>query len=76
MKPISHNIKNTKNTKKKDKILSGDKTKKTDEEIEKEDEASILKIIKNKKDISENMKSKLIMLNTLKMETDKLKIMT
>jgi hypothetical protein len=73
MKPISHNIKTTKNTKKKDKILSGDKTKKTDEEIEKEDEASILKIIKNKKDVSENMKSKLIMLNTLKMETDKLK---
>lgn len=73
MKPISHNIKTTKNNKKKDKILSGDKTKKTDEEIEKEDEASILKIIKNKKDISENMKSKLIILNTLKMETDKLK---
>ena len=73
MKPISHNIKTTKNNKKKDKILSGDKTKKTDEEIEKEDEASILKIIKNKKDISENMKSKLIMLNTLKMGTDKLK---
>jgi len=73
MKPISHNIKTTKNTKKKDKILSGDKTKKTEEEIEKEDESSILKIIKNKKDISENMKSKLIMLNTLKMETDKLK---
>jgi hypothetical protein len=76
MKPISHNIKttkNSKNTKKKDKILSGDKTKKTDEEIEKEDEASILKIIKNKKDISENMKSKLIMLNTLKMGSDKLK---
>lgn len=73
MKPISHNIKTTKNTKKKDKILSGDKTKKTDEEIEKEEEASILKIIKNKKDISENMKSKLIVLNCLKMEIDKLK---
>ena len=32
MKPISHNIKTTKNTKKKDKILSGDGKEKTEEE--------------------------------------------
>ena len=82
MKPLSHNIKTTKNKskkekeekkEKKDKILSGDKTKKTDEEIEKEEEAFILKTIKNKKDISENMKSKLIFLNELKNKTENLK---
>ena len=73
MKPTSHNIKTTKNSKKKDNIFSGDKTKKTDEEIEKEEEASILKIIKNKKNISSSMKSKLVFLNVLKNETDKLK---
>ena len=73
MKPTAHNIKTKKNKPKKDKILSGDKTKKTDEEIEKEEEASILETIKNKKDISDNMKAKLILLNELKNNTDKLK---
>jgi hypothetical protein len=73
MKPISHNIKTKKNKPKKDKILSGNKTKKTDEEIEKEEEASILKEIKNQKEISENIKSKLILLNELKISVDKLK---
>ena len=73
MKPTSHNIKTTKNSKKKDNIFSGDKTKKTDEEIEKEEEASILKEINSKKDISESMKSKLIFLNQLKSNVDKLK---
>ena len=73
MKPVSHNIKTTKNKSKKDKILSGDKNKKTEEEIQKEEEAHILKTIKNKKDISDNMKSKLIFLNQLKIEQEKLK---
>ena len=73
MKPISHNIKTSKNKPKKDKIFSGDKTKKTDEEIEKEEEAEILKQIKNKKDISENMKSKLIILNELKIKAENLR---
>ena len=73
MKPVSHNIKTKKNKPKKDKILSGSKTKKTDEEIEKEEEASILKEINSKKDISESMKSKLIFLNQLKSNVDKLK---
>lgn len=73
MKPVSHNIKTSKNKAKKDKILSGDKAKKTDEEIEKEEEASILKTINDIKDISQNMKSKLIFLNELKNNTDKLK---
>ncbi len=73
MKPVSHNIKTKKNKPKKDKILSGSKTKKTDEEIEKEEEASILKEINSKKDISESMKSKLIFLNLLKSNVDKLK---
>ena len=73
MKPVAHNIKTKKNKPKKDKILSGDKTKKTDEEIEKEEEAAILETIKNKKNISNNIKSKLILLNELKNNTDKLK---
>lgn len=73
MKPTSHNIKTTKNKPKKDKILSGDKKKKTDEEIQKEEEAHILKTINNKKDISENMKSKLIFLNELKTKQENLK---
>lgn len=73
MKPVTHNIKTSKNKPKKDKILSGNKTKKTDEEIEKEEEATILKTINNIKDISQNMKSKLIFLNELKNNTDKLK---
>lgn len=73
MKPISHNIKTKKNKPKKDKILSGDKTKKSDEEIEKEEETSILNSIKNKKDISENIKLKLILLNELKNKTENLK---
>ena len=38
MKPISHNIKTTKNTKKKDKILSSNGKEKTEEEILKEEE--------------------------------------
>ncbi len=73
MKPVTHNIKTSKNKPKKDKILSGNKTKKTDEEIEKEEEATILKTINDIKDISQNMKSKLIFLNELKNNTDKLK---
>ena len=73
MKPVSHNIKTSKNKPKKDKIFSGDKTKKTDEEIEKEEEAETLKQIKNKKDISENMKSKLIILNELKIKAENLR---
>ncbi len=73
MKPESHNIKTKKNKTKKDKILSGDKAKKTDEEIEKEEEANILNKIKNKKVISENMKSKLLLLNELKNNILKLK---
>lgn len=73
MKPISHNIKTSKNKPKKDKILSGDKNKKTDEEIQKEEEANILEQIKNKKDISDNMRAKLILLNELKNKTENLK---
>ena len=73
MKPTSHNIKTSKNKQKTDKIFSGDKTKKTDEEIEKEEEAEILNQIKNKKDVSDNMKSKLIFLNELKNQTEKLR---
>lgn len=73
MKPTSHNIKTSKNKPKKDKILSGDKTKKTEEELEKEEEAEILKAIKNKADVSENIKSKLLLLNELKNEMEKLK---
>ena len=70
MKPTSHNIKTSKNKPKKDKILSGDKTKKTEEELEKEEEAEILKAIKNKADVSENIKSKLLLLNELKNEME------
>ena len=73
MKPTSHKIKLSKNKPKKDKIFSGNKKKKTDEEIEKEEEAAILKQIKNKKDISDNMKSKLILLNELKNKTENLR---
>lgn len=73
MKPESHNIKTKKNKQKKNKVLSSDKTKKTDVEIEKEEEENLLNEIKNKKDISENIKSKLIILNELKNGTEKLR---
>ena len=72
MKPISHNIKTTKNQKKKDKILSGDGKEKTDEEILKEEEKNILNKIKNS-DFSENIKSKLICLNVIKNDIEKIK---
>ena len=69
----SHNIKTKKNKEKKNKILSGDETKKTEEEIEKEEEANILNNIKNQKDASDNLKSKLIFVNELKNQMEKLK---
>jgi hypothetical protein len=72
MKPKSHNIKTKKNKVKKDKILSGDKTEKTDEEIEKEEEKTLLNEIKNLKDISDNIKAKLIVVNQLKNEVENL----
>ena len=72
MKPKSHNIKTKKNKVKKDKILSGDKTEKTDEEIEKEEEKTLLNEIKNQKDISDNIKAKLIVVNQLKNEVENL----
>ena len=72
MKPISHNIKTTKNVKKKDKILSGDSKEKTDEEIFEEEEKNILNKIKHN-DVSDNIKTKLISLNFLKNEIDNLK---
>ena len=72
MKPISHNIKTTKNTKKKDKILSGDGKEKTEEEILKEEETNILNEIKHC-NVSDNMKAKLISINTIKNELEKIK---
>ena len=72
MKPISHNIKTSKNVKKKDKILSGDGKEKTDEEIFKEEEKNILNKIKHY-NVSDNIKSKLISINFLKNEVDNLK---
>ena len=72
MKPKSQNIKTKKNKVKKDKILSGDKTEKTDEEIEKEEEKTLLNEIKNLKDISDNIKAKLIVVNQLKNEVENL----
>ena len=72
MKPISHNIKTTKNTKKKDKILSSNGKEKTEEEILKEEENNILNKINNGF-FSENTKTKLIYINLLKNEIEKLK---
>ena len=72
MKPISHNIKTTKNTKKKDKILSSNGKEKTEEEILKEEENNILNKINNGL-FSENTKTKLIYINLLKNEIEKLK---
>jgi len=72
MKPISHNIKTTKNTKKKDKILSGDGKEKTEEEILKEEENNILNKIKHS-NYSENLKSKLIYINLIKNNIEKIK---
>ena len=72
MKPISHNIKTTKNTKKKDKILSSNGKEKTEEEILKEEENNILNKINNGL-FSENTKTKLIYINFLKNEIEKLK---
>ena len=72
MKPISHNIKTTKNTKKKDKILSGDGKEKTEEEILKEEENNILNKIKHS-NFSENLKSKLIYINLIKNDIEKIK---
>ena len=72
MKPISHNIKTTKNTKKKDKILSGDGKEKTEEEILKEEEKNILNKIKHG-NFSENLKYKLIYINSIKNDIEKIK---
>ena len=72
MKPISHNIKTTKNTKKKGKILSGDGKEKTEEEILKEEENNILNKIKHS-NYSENLKSKLIYINLIKNDIEKIK---
>ena len=72
MKPKSHNIKTKKNKAKKDKILSGGKKEKTEEEIEKEEEENLLNEIKNQKDISDNIKAKLIVVNQLKNEVESL----
>ena len=72
MKPISHNIKTTKNTKKNDKILSSNGKEKTEEEILKEEENNILNKINNGL-FSENTKTKLIYINFLKNEIEKLK---
>ena len=72
MKPISHNIKTTKNVKKKDKILSGDGKEKTEEEILEQEEKNILNKINNGL-FSENLKSKLIYINLLKNEIEKMK---
>ena len=72
MKPISHNIKTTKNTKKKDKILSSNGKEKTEKEILKEEENNILNKINNGL-FSENTKTKLIYINFLKNEIEKLK---
>ena len=66
MKPISHNIKTTKNTKKKDKILSGDGKEKTEEEN------NILNKIKHS-NFSENLKTKLIYINLIKNDIEKIK---
>ena len=72
MKPISHNIKTTKNTKKKDKIFSGDGKEKTEEEILKEEENNILNKIKHS-NFSENLKTKLIYINLIKNDIEKIK---
>ena len=72
MKPISHNIKTTKNVKKKDKILSGDGKEKTEEEILEQEEKNILNKINNGL-FSENLKSKLIYINLLKNDIEKMK---
>ena len=72
MKPISHNIKTTKNVKKKDKILSGDGKEKTEEEILEQEEKNILSKINNGL-FSENLKSKLIYINLLKNDIEKMK---
>jgi len=72
MKPISHNIKTTKNTQKKDKILSGDGKEKTEEEILKEEEKNILNKIKHG-NFSENLKYKLIYINSIKNDIEKIK---
>ena len=72
MKPISHNIKTSKNTKKKDKILSSKGKEKTEEEILKEEEHNILNTIKNS-NYSDNIKSKLICINSIKNEFEKIK---
>ena len=62
----------SKNTKKKDKILSGDGKEKTEEEILKEEETNILNEIKHC-NVSDNMKAKLISINTIKNELEKIK---
>jgi hypothetical protein len=72
MNPIYHNIKTTKNTKKKDKILSGDGKEKTEEEILKEEENNILNKIKHS-NFSENLKTKLIYINLIKNDIEKIK---
>ena len=72
MKPISHNIKTTKNVNKKDKILSGDGKEKTEEEILEQEEKNILNKINNGL-FSENLKSKLIYINLLKNDIEKMK---
>ena len=72
MNPISHNIKTSKNTKKKDKILSSKGKEKTEEEILKEEEHNILNTIKNS-NYSDNIKSKLICINSIKNEFEKIK---
>ena len=72
MKPISHNIKTRKNVKKKDKILSGDGKEKTEEEILEQEEKNILNKINNGL-FSENLKSKLIYINLLKNDIEKMK---
>ena len=72
MKHISHNIKTTKKKKKKDKIISGDGKEKTEEEILKEEENNILNKIKHS-NFSENLKTKLIYINLIKNDIEKIK---
>ena len=71
MKPISHNIKTSKNKNKKDNFLSGDGKEKTDEEIFQEEEKNLLNKIKHK-NISDNIKTKLISINYIKNEIEKI----
>ena len=74
MNPNTHNIKTSKNKKhKKCKILCDDKSSKTEEELQKEEETLALKTINKLKNCSDNKKSKLIFINSLKTMTDKLK---